>query len=84
MDTNITLCFDSEVAERAKAFAEAHHLSLSRLTELIYRRMTAGKYTNLEEFPISDWVHAVAEGEPVYQRERGRKAMKSEFLSSRK
>ncbi len=85
MDAKITLSFDKDVAERAKAFAEANNISLSRLTEFLYRQITAKPYENLEELPISDWVNIVAEGKVEYKRTPpSRKALKDEFLNSRK
>ncbi len=85
MDAKITLSFDKQVVEQAKAFADAHHISLSRLTEFIYRQLTLNSYKNLEELPISDWVTMLAEGQVEYQRSpRSRKAMKNEYLATRK
>lgn len=85
MDAKITLSFDKEVVEQAKAFADAHHISLSRLTEFIYRQLTVKSYENLEALPISDWVNLLAEGQVEYQRSpRTRKSMKDDYLSTRK
>lgn len=85
MDAKITLSFDKHVVQQAKEFADSHHISLSRLTEFIYRQLTAKSYENLEELPISDWVNMLAEGQVEYQRTpRGRKAMKNEYLATRK
>ena len=67
MDTKVTLHFDREVIEQAKAFAANNHISLSRLTEFLYRQITTGNYQTLEEFPIADWVMQIAEGEATYQ-----------------
>ena len=85
MDAKITLSFDKHVVEQAKVFAEAHHISLSRLTEFIYRQLAHKSYESLEELPISDWVNMLAEGQVEYQRSpRSRSASKEEYLSSRK
>ena len=85
MDAKITLSFDKDVVNGAKAFADAHHISLSRLTEFIYRQLTLKSYDSLEELPISDWVNMLAEGELEYQRSpRSRKALKGEYLDTRK
>jgi hypothetical protein len=78
MDTKLTLHFDSDIIEKAKAFAEANNISLSRLTEFLYRKITSGGYNNLEDFPISDWVFQVSEGEAEYKR-RSRKKTRDEF-----
>ena len=78
MDTKVTLHFDREVIEQAKAFAAENNISLSRLTEFLYRKITTGNYKTLEEFPIADWVMQVAEGEATYKR-RPRHQMKQEY-----
>lgn len=85
MDAKITLSFDKEVVNQAKAFADAHHISLSRLTEFIYRQLAHKSYESLEELPISDWVNKLSEGQVEYQRSpRSRKALKDEYLATRK
>jgi hypothetical protein len=83
MDTKVTLHFDQNVIEKAKEFAAANNISLSRLTEFLYKKITSGSYQSLEDFPISDWVNQVAEGEAVYKR-RNRKDLRDEYLSSSK
>lgn len=83
MDAKITLSFDAEVIASAKTFAESHHISLSRLTEHLYRQLTSKQYSSLEEFPVSEWVSQVAEGAPVYKT-RSKKASKEEFYQKRK
>ena len=40
MDTKITLRFDESVIEDAKKFADKNNISLSRLTEFLYKKMT--------------------------------------------
>lgn len=85
MDTKITLSFNKEIIENAKQFAEMHNISLSRLTEYIFRQMTSRQYQNLEDLPISEWVSEVAEGKAVYERTPpSRKSLKSEYMKSRK
>jgi len=85
MDAKLTLAFDQAVIERTKLFAEKHDISLSRLTEFLYRKLTESPYTNLEDLPISDWVHLVAEGEIEYKTQtKSRKALKDEYFSSKK
>ena len=85
MDSKITLSFNEDVIEKAKKFADAHNISLSRLTEIIYQKMTSGNYKNLEELPISNWVSQLAEGEIEYKtKPRTKKSMKREFYKSRK
>ena len=83
MDAKLTLHFDQEVINKAKAFAAANNISLSRLTEFIYRSIASGDYKSLEELPIADWVSRVAEGEPQYLR-RTRKQTRTDYYNSRK
>jgi hypothetical protein len=83
MDTKLTLSFDSSVIEKAKEFADARGISLSRLTEYLYRQVTSGSYISIDDFPIADWVNQVADGEAVYKR-RSRKSTKDEYYNSRK
>lgn len=83
MDAKITLSFNKEVIENAKAYAKAHNISLSRLTEFVFQKITSEEYQDLQQFPISDWVNQVAEGKVEYKK-RGRKFMKDEFMKSRK
>jgi hypothetical protein len=85
MDSKITLSFDKNVIDKAKSFAEAHNISLSRLTEMLYRKITEGNYQSLEELPISDWVSMVAEGEVEYKtKNKSRKDLKKDFFDSKK
>lgn len=85
MDAKITLSFDQSVIEKAKQFADTNNISLSRLTEFLYTKITSGHYKNLEELPISDWVSSVSEGNVEYQtKAKSRKNLKQEFYKSRK
>ena len=85
MDAKITLSFDEAVIKKAKKFAEANNVSLSRMMEFILRKVTSSSYQSLEDFPISDWVQQIAEGEAVYQtKAKTRKKAKAEFYNSRK
>jgi antitoxin component of RelBE/YafQ-DinJ toxin-antitoxin module len=84
MDAKITLRFDREVIRKAKRLAEANNISLSRLTELLFKKITSANYQKLEELPVADWVQQLAEGEVEYKTsKRTRKAVKSEFYKSR-
>jgi hypothetical protein len=80
MDTKLTLHFDKGVIEKAKAFAANNNISLSRLTEFLYRQITTGNYKILGDFPVSDWVNQLAVGDPVYVK-RTRKSTKDEYIS---
>lgn len=84
MDAKITLSFDKNIIQQAKAFAEENNISLSRLTEFIYRQMTSEKIKTLDELPIADWVNMVAEDRAEYGKPISRKKMKSEFFDSKK
>lgn len=84
MDTKITLSFDEEVIRQAKEFASKNNISLSRLTEFIYKQMTSNNYQNLEELPISEWVNMVADEGIEYKKSGSRKQLKAEFHQSKK
>ncbi|MDE3184522.1 MAG: hypothetical protein KGM16_13975 [Bacteroidota bacterium] len=86
MDNKITLSFDESVIAKAKKYAENNNISLSRLIEFLLKKITSSNYENLEDFPISDWVMQVAEGQAEYQTKskRSRKAAKDEFFKSKK
>ena len=86
MDNKITLSFDENIIARAKKYAENNNISLSRLIEFLLTKVTSDNYTSLEDFPISDWVNQVAEGEAEYQTKakRTRKAAKAEYFNSKK
>lgn len=86
MDTKITLSFDENIIHKAKKYAEDNNISVSRLIEFLLKKITASNYTSLEEFPISDWVQQVAEGEAVYQTKtkKTRQAAKEEYFKSKK
>ena len=85
MDSKITLSFDEAVIKKAKKYAEARNISLSRLIEFLLSKITTSQYQSLEEFPISDWVSKVSEGEAVYKTKKAtRKAAKSEYFTSKK
>jgi hypothetical protein len=85
MDAKITLSFNAEVIEKAKEFAESHNMSLSRLTEYLYRKLTSKNYQSLEDLPLSDWIGMVAEGDAEYVTKRSsRSAQKKEYYQSKK
>jgi hypothetical protein len=86
MDAKITLSFDEAVIAKAKRYAEANNVSLSRMVEFLLKKVTTGQYSSMEEYPIADWVSQLAEGETVYQtsKVRTRKSAKESFYKSRK
>lgn len=87
MDTKLTLSFNQDVVARAKKYAAENNISLSRLIEHLLTQVTAKEYKSLEDFPISDWVSMVAEGEVEYKKtpKPARKdSKKNEYFSSKK
>jgi hypothetical protein len=86
MDSKITLSFDESIINKAKKYAEKQNISLSRLIEFLLLKITSSNYQSMEDFPISEWVSQVAEGEAVYQtsKRRTRKEAKSQYFDSKK
>ncbi|OFY95335.1 MAG: hypothetical protein A3K10_05910 [Bacteroidetes bacterium RIFCSPLOWO2_12_FULL_31_6] len=85
MDAKITLSFDKQVIERAKQYAESQNISLSRLMEFLLDKITSGKFNDLEDLPVSDWVNAVAEGKAEYiTKSRKRSKLKDEYMNRKK
>ena len=82
MDAKITLSFDEQIIVKAKEFAAANNISLSRLTEFLLSKATSANAYSLDELPVSDWVNMVSEGEVEYVRKpRSSKERKSEYRS---
>ena len=85
MDTKVTLSFDAKIIKQAKAYAEGQGISLSRLTEILLRKLTSGGYNNIEDFPVDEWVSMVSEGEAEYiTTPKSSKRRKAAFFESRK
>lgn len=85
MDAKITLSFDETVINKAKRYAEENNISLSRLTEFLLNKVTSKNYQSLEDFPISDWVSMVGEGQAVYETKTKRsKDLNAEYFKSKK
>lgn len=85
MDSRITLAFDKHVIDKAKAYAASQNISLSRLTEFLFRQITSGNYKTLEELPVSEWVNDIADGQAEYvTKPRSRKSQKKDFFDSQK
>lgn len=82
MDAKVTLSFDEEVIKKAKAYASSQGISLSRLTEILYRRISENQYSSIEDLPVADWVNMVAEGAAEYKPKKP--SLKSEYYESRK
>lgn len=85
MDTKLTLSFDEAIIIKAKNFAERNNISLSRMIEHLLSKVVEKPYQSLEDFPISDWVTMVAEGEAIYQTKKVKKtSLNDEFFASKK
>ena len=85
MDAKITMSFDAGVIDKAKEYAANNGMSLSRLTEVLLRKVVAGNYRNIEDMPVADWVSMVSEGEVEYvTRPRSRKNLKEEYYKGKK
>lgn len=85
MDAKVTLSFNQSIIEKAKAYADQHNISLSRLVEFLLKQTTSGNYQSLEDIPIADWVNMVAEGTTEYQtKPKSRKDLKADYYSSKK
>ncbi len=84
MDAKITLSFDEDIIAKAKRFADNNNISLSRLTEFLYNKITKNNYASLEDLPVSDWINVAAEGPAEYITQRkNSKKLKDEFYQSR-
>ena len=87
MDNKITLSFDQEVIARAKAFAESQGISLSRLTEFLFDKITSNPkaYDSLEDIPVADFIHLLAEPNATYKTAtKSKKSQRDEFYGSKK
>jgi len=85
MDTKLTLSFDEDIINKAKRYAERNNISLSRMIEHLLSKVLEKPYQSLEDFPISDWVSLVAEGDAIYQIKKSKKSSaKDEFFESKK
>ncbi len=84
MDAKLTLSFDQKVIQDAKALAEKTGLSLSRLTEMLFRKATEKTYGSIYEMPIADWLMEFAEPEAEYlTKPRSNKEMREEHHEHR-
>lgn len=84
MVTKVTLSFDASIINQAKTLADDLGISLSRFTEIIYKKAIDMGPKSIEDLPISEWVMQVAEEQATYTtKKKSRKALKSEFFESR-
>ncbi len=85
MDAKVTLSFNETVIAKAKQYADENNISLSRLTEYLLNKVTTNKYLSLEDFPISEWVNVISEGEVEYQTAASKKTdHKAEYFKNKK
>lgn len=84
MDAKITLSFRADVIEKAKQYAEAEGISLSRIVENLLSRLIRHDARHFDSFPISDWVYLAAEGEPEYHSKiKSPKKLRREYHEGR-
>lgn len=84
MDAKITLSFDKSVIQKAKRFADANDISLSRLTEFLLSKVTNSAYKSIDELPVSDWIAEVSEGSIEYSRSsKARTSVRKEYYKSK-
>jgi hypothetical protein len=87
MNTKITLSFDQNIIKKAKDFAASQGMSLSRLTEFIYEKITTTPKScaSLEDIPIADFIRMVAEEQATYKTTaKSSKSLKKAYYASRK
>ena len=85
MNAKITLSFNQDLISKAKKFADDNNISLSRLTEFVYRNMTTKNYKTIEDLPVADWVNMVAEGPVEYKtKARSNKDLKARYCKPKK
>lgn len=85
MDAKITLSFDAEVIDHAKQLAADLDISLSRLTEILYRKALERGPSSIEDFPVADWINMVAEEQATYiTKRKTNKQLKKEYFESKK
>jgi Family of unknown function (DUF6364) len=85
MDVKLTLSFEEKVVEKAKQYAASQGMSLSRLTEYLFEKITANptNYNSLEDIPIANFVNMLAEEQATYHVSKPKK-QKAEYYDSRK
>ena len=80
MDAKITLSFNASVIAEAKAYAKVKGISLSRLAEYMFSRMTNTQNEELYELPISNWVSDLSNGKAEYHhKNRSHKNLRDDY-----
>ncbi len=70
MDSKITLSFDAHTIAKAKAYADKHNISMSRLAEYFFNKITDEDFTTLEAYPVADWVLELMGNKPKYNSKK--------------
>jgi hypothetical protein len=85
MDAKLTLSFDKEIIAQAKKFAEDKGISMSRLTEYLFKRITTQpkNYASLDDIPVSDFIWELQEPSVEYIRTPVTKSRKKEYYESK-
>lgn len=86
MDSKLTLSLNKEVIEKAKELAKEHDISLSRLIEYLFIKATSkGKrYKSIEEIPVADFIHNLADPEAEYVTTQQRLQQRDEYRNRKK
>ena len=85
MDTRITLNFDEAVIAKAKKFAQKNNITLSMLTEYLYRKVISANKSSSDSLPVSEWAKKISEGEvESLIRQKKIREMKAEYFESRR
>ena len=85
MDARITLNFDEAVIAKAKKFAQKNNISLSMLTEYLFRKLTSTNIHSKEDMPVGEWSKKIADGEvESLIRQKKIREMKAEYFESRR
>ena len=83
MDAKLTLSFDEEIIAQGKKFAEDKGISMSRLTEYLFKRITTQpkNYASLDDIPVSDFIWELQEPQVEYVRTT--KSLKKEYYEAK-
>jgi Family of unknown function (DUF6364) len=85
MDAKLTLSFDEEIIAQAKKFADEKGISLSRLTEYLFKRVTTQpkNYSSIDDIPVADFIWELNEPQSEYIRTPVAKTRKKEYFEAK-
>ncbi len=85
MDAKLTLSFDEEIISKAKKFAEEKGISVSRLTEYLFKRITTQpkNYASIDDIPVADFIWELQEPSEEYIRTPISKSRKKEYYEAK-